>query len=137
MKNLLLVVCLLFISCNPLKYLEKDIKKYGYIPLKVPLQKSGLGTIIGGGPKRLKIMAPPNECFPEFYLGKKKILRFVDYTTLPSQVKNITANAKFSTELFQLVGSEDKISLNLEFNRVYSIVLIWKMLVLNTLMLQD
>ena len=60
-------------------------------PFKTPLKESGIGTIIGGSPKQLKILAPPGECFP-FEGDEDNELRFYDETTLPSEIKNITSS---------------------------------------------
>lgn len=104
MKSLIFTLFSFFIlsGCNPLHILWKEIRKSGYIEYKTPLKHSGPGTIIGGSPKKMKVLAPPKECFPDNYNGEETKLRFYDYTTLPSKTINLTANGKVGLDLLSL-----------------------------------
>ena len=52
-------------SCKPLNFLYKEIKSLGYITYTTPLKDAGPGTLLGGNPKGLKLVAPPEACFPK------------------------------------------------------------------------
>ena len=87
-----------------MKILKKEIKNYGYIPMTTPLQLSGTGTLIAGPPQAFSIVAPPEECFPSEIKGKPSNFRFVDYSTLPTKIKNITASGKAKIDLIEIAA---------------------------------
>ena len=97
---------LLLVSCNPMKALYKEIRSYGYIVYKTPLEYSGPGTIIGGSPEHMQVMAPPQECFPDKVGGQDTGLRFFDNSTLPSSKRTVSASADASVDLLEMASAE-------------------------------
>lgn len=73
------------IACDPMENLYKVIRKNGYIVFHTPLQHAGTGTLLGGTPKRLSIMAPPLTCFPDEINGEPTHLRVTDSTSLETR----------------------------------------------------
>jgi hypothetical protein len=78
------VVC---ISCGKkISNLEVALKKYGYIPYATPLESAGPGTLIGGRPSQLSLIAPSNACFPEeFANGESTHLHVSNSSELPTE----------------------------------------------------
>lgn len=72
-------------GCNPLQSLHDQIRKSGHIPFPNPLAFSETGTLVGGTPGRLQLVAPPETCFPKTIDGVPTNLRFRDDTVLPNQ----------------------------------------------------
>ena len=124
MKPQYLIILFLITGCNPLNYLYKEIKKYGYIPLKTPLAQSGTGTLIAGNPKALSMVAPPGECFPYEIDGKVTNFRFIDASTLPKKIRNITASGDASVDLveFAKLGGAP-IDVGVGYDRVETVAL--------------
>ena len=124
MKPQILIFLLLITGCNPLNYLYKEIKKYGYIPLKTPLARSGTGTLVAGNPKSLSIVAPPGECFPYEIDESPTNFRFVDTSTLPKKIRNITASGNATVDLIELGKiSGAPIDIGVGYDRVETIAL--------------
>tara|TARA_B100000925_G_scaffold289015_1_gene271055 strand:- start:428 stop:1189 length:762 start_codon:yes stop_codon:yes gene_type:complete len=124
MKPQYLIILLLIAGCNPLDYLYKEINKYGYIPLKTPLALSGPGTLVAGNPDSLSIVAPPGECFPFEIDGDSTNFRFVDTSTLPKKIRNITASGSATVDLIELGKiSGAPIDIGVDYDRVETISL--------------
>ncbi|MBI3558389.1 MAG: hypothetical protein HY074_19140 [Deltaproteobacteria bacterium] len=84
-KIVLLACCIVtFSGCNPLDALNSQIQQTGHIPFQTPLAFSETGTLVGGTPSRLQLVAPPETCFPKTIDGVPTGLRFRDDTALPS-----------------------------------------------------
>ena len=112
----------LLIACNPMKTLRKEIQNYGYIPMTTPLQKSATGTLIAGRPKSLSMIAPPQECFPKEVDGRPTNFRFIDQTTLPTKIKNISASGKAKVDLIEIARLGGiPIGVTAQFERVRTI----------------
>ena len=44
-------------------YFHEEIARYGYINYTTPLQYAGTGTMIGGSPKTMELIAHPEHVF--------------------------------------------------------------------------
>ena len=123
-SSLLILLLPIITACNPLGYLHKEIKNYGYIPLKTPLELSGTGTLVAGDPKSMSIVAPPGECFPYEIEGEKTNFRFSDNSTLPTKIRNLTGTGGAKVDLIELgkLGGAP-IAIGAEFDRVETVAL--------------
>lgn len=92
------------IGCNPIDPLYKEIKKYGYIPYTTPLQYAGTGTLVGGSPSSLSLIASPETCFPNQINGVPTNLRQIDDSTLPHTVYKVSANGNANIKLFNFLS---------------------------------
>ncbi|MBN20264.1 MAG: hypothetical protein CL678_03165 [Bdellovibrionaceae bacterium] len=98
----LLCLSLMVTGCQSLKALYKEIKRAGYIHYETPLEKSGPGTLVGGSPKRLSLVAPPGRCFPED-------LVIQDHTTLPERTQSIHVSGKAKLGLIRFLNTGNPI----------------------------
>lgn len=89
------------VSCDPVENLYKVIRKNGYIVYHTPLQYAGTGTLIGGSPKKLSLIAPPQTCFPDEINGVPTNLRFRDYTSLPERDYHTSMKIKLALEFMK------------------------------------
>jgi hypothetical protein len=96
-------------GCNPLDALNSEIINSGHIPFANPLAHSNTGTLVGGRPSRLQLVAPPETCFPSAVNGVPTQLRFRDDTVLPNQSKLVSvgfdANVKVLSGLSSANGT--------------------------------
>ncbi|MBT6325309.1 MAG: hypothetical protein HOJ35_05030 [Bdellovibrionales bacterium] len=93
------------ISCHPIRHLNKEIKRLGYITYTTPLEFAGTGTLIGGGPKQLNIVASPDSCFPDEIDDVATNLRKVDNTTIPTRQWKITTQGNINIDLINFLSS--------------------------------
>ncbi|MBF0360385.1 MAG: hypothetical protein HQK49_05200 [Oligoflexia bacterium] len=107
LSTLFLLTLVTLFGCNPLTELYKEIKQYGYIAYPTPLQYAGPGTMIGGSPKALNLIAAPETCFPDSINGVPTNLRKTDLTTLPrkSYKFSVGGNLKFKLLNFLNTGN--------------------------------
>jgi hypothetical protein len=116
---------LLMTSCNETKFLYKEIQRYGYIPYQVPLESAGPGTIVGGAPKSLSLVAEARTCFPDSVGESETGLRKIDRTTLPKRNYTVRARGRAVFDLINLAGMGNAVvNAGVEFNRVKGIELI-------------
>ena len=102
---LILPLALGWIGCSdPAKYLDKEIESYGYIPYPVPLKYAGTGTLVGGNPKAMSIVAHPHTCFPLSENGEETGLRLRDETTLPRKREHFVIDAKVQGKFFDAIN---------------------------------
>lgn len=81
---------LLVISCgDPLTDYYNDIKEHGYIPYTTPLKYAGTGSMVGGKPDSLSLVAHPDTCFPSNFAAEHGALRRKDHTQLPKRSKTV------------------------------------------------
>ena len=121
-KLLLFPLFIFLSSCNPMKFLKKEIKHYGYIPMTTPMEKSGTGTLVAGNPTDLSIIAPPTECFPEEINGGPTFFRFHDNSTLPTKIRNISARGKAKADLVEIAAIGGvPIGIGYQFERVETV----------------
>lgn len=83
-------------NTDPEALLRAEILNIGFIPYEMPLEFAGTGTIVGGKPYRMQLVAPPETCFPREISGAKTNLRFIDSTDLPQKSTSfhVTGNAR-------------------------------------------
>ena len=113
------------VSCKPLNFLYKEIKELGFITYTTPLRDAGPGTLLGGNPKGLKLVAPPEACFPK-EVQENKLLR-VDSTTIAQKEKMITTSGKGNVKLFNMLSMGNaSIGAGASFNKVQTVVLTMK-----------
>ena len=93
--NLMFIGLLLVVGCgSPEEILEEHLKKLGYITYTTPLQFTGTGTLIGGRPSALSIVAPPASCFPYDDEENSFQLRYEDPTVLPQVIEEFDIGGK-------------------------------------------
>ncbi len=89
---------------DPVGVLNKEIRSLGYISYTTPLEFSGPGTLIGGRPSQLQVVAPPQTCFPDQVEGQPTGLRFVDKTTLASKTYNLSVSGGAKLSLLKFLN---------------------------------
>lgn len=98
------LLILFFSSCgNNLRFLQKEILSYGYIFYPTPLEYSGPGTLVGGSPKAMQLVAAPDTCFPDQIEGVPTDLRRMDRTTLPRREITMTVSGDLKLKLFNFL----------------------------------
>ncbi len=101
---LFVVLCASITGCGkPLAGFYNELKKYGYIAYTTPLQFANTGTLVGGNPNSLSIIANPETCFPSQVNGEPTNLRFLDESTLPSTSQSITVDTSLQADLFKVL----------------------------------
>jgi hypothetical protein len=107
MRTRTLVFCgiLILSGCgNPLQTFYDQLKQYGYIAYTTPLEVAGTGTLIGGTPKAMSIIANPNTCFPD--VGPSGYaLRFRDETVLPSTKAHFFVNTDIQVSFMKALAT--------------------------------
>lgn len=103
----ILIAGLFACSDGPMDFFNRQMQEYGYIAYQTPLQFAGTGTLVGGRPDALSIIAHPQTCFPSEVGGVRTGLRQRDESTLPTTHETITVEGGASVELFKAlrVGS--------------------------------
>jgi hypothetical protein len=83
-------------SGNPEQILRAEILNVGFIPYETPLEFAGTGTLVGGKPYEMQLIAPPESCFPNQISGAATNVRVTDNTELPmkSSAFQVTGNAR-------------------------------------------
>jgi hypothetical protein len=128
MKKPFFLLSLLFLLCSSCKeqldYMNKEIIRTGHIPYSVPLQFAGPGTLIGGQPNKLNLIAAPETCFPSMIDGVPTNLKEIDSTSLPKRnyLFNITGNMKIKVFDFLKTGNS-VIRIGTNFHVVQSMTL--------------
>lgn len=98
---------LFFGSCkkNNLNFLNQEIVKAGHIPYLIPLEFAGPGTLIGGAPKSLQVVAAPDTCFPDTVNGMPTNLRKYDHSSLPKRSYHFSISSDMNFRLFDFLQS--------------------------------
>ena len=120
------IILLLFTSncSHPLKYFYKEIGKYGYINYTTPLRYSGTGTMIGGTPSTMEIIAHPQTCFPSEINGQKTNLRYIDESSLPTTHENFIIDTKLFAEFFDILSkTSPSIRAGIKINQIRNILI--------------
>lgn len=108
---------------DPLNAFYTELKRYGYIPYTTPLEVAGTGTLIGGSPKAMSIVANPRTCFPEVGTGEDAI-RFRDETVLPSTKEHFFVNTDIKFKFMKALGAgAPSIKAGLKLNNVQTMEL--------------
>jgi hypothetical protein len=119
LKNLGLITLLTVTqwSCGSSHDYHSIIKNAGYIPYKMPLLDAGTGTLIGGKPESIAIVAHPQTCFPSYFNEASTNLRKYDSSNLPMIDNKVTLKGQAIPDLEKLL------ELNNEIQNVQSIQL--------------
>jgi hypothetical protein len=112
----------LLISCgNPVKVLKKEIKKSGHILYQNPLSHAGTGTLIGGPPKQMMVVADPQTCYPDEVDYVSTGLRRSEGSVLPNKYRNFNFDIKASADFLDMIAnSGGLISAGVGFNMVHN-----------------
>jgi hypothetical protein len=105
-------------SGNPEQILRAEVLNVGFIPYETPLEFAGTGTLVGGKPYEMQLIAPPESCFPSQVAGSPTNMRVTDNTELPmkSSAFQITGNARIG--LVDALGKGNApISVGVSFNK--------------------
>ncbi|MFK7825848.1 MAG: hypothetical protein AB8G05_16970 [Oligoflexales bacterium] len=118
-----LAFIVLLSSCgDSSEYLQKLIQSYGYISYRTPLQEAGTGTLVGGAPSSLSLIAHPDTCFPPDLNGEKTELRRRDYSTLPSSRERVSIEGGTKADILkQLSLLSPSVSGNVRLNEIQSV----------------
>lgn len=111
-------------GCDQLAGFHQQIRKSGHIEFQNPLAHGETGTLVGGTPKKLALVAPPETCFPNTVNGIPTELRFRDDTALPSESRVSSVGVNANLQLLKIVsGSNGTINAGVDFNQVSSMQL--------------
>ncbi|NBX16722.1 MAG: hypothetical protein EBR09_05090 [Proteobacteria bacterium] len=105
-------------SGNPEQILRAEILNVGFIPYETPLEFAGTGTLVGGKPYEMQLIAPPESCFPNQISGAATNIRVTDNTELPmkSSAFQVTGNARVG--LVDALGKGNSpLSVGVSFNK--------------------
>ena len=110
MKVHRLFLCLSFFlaACgNPIAQLKTQLKKDGYILYQTPLAEAGTGTLLGGAPSSMSIIAGPDTCFPEQMNGTSTQIRKTDAAAIANYSKTVSfaGNAAVDLSKFMQTGN--------------------------------
>jgi hypothetical protein len=121
-KFLLFTPFLFMVSCgDPIGAFYAELEKYGYIPYATPMHVAGTGTLIGGSPKSMQIIANPNTCFPNIDIGETQV-RFRDDSVLPSSSMHFSVSTNLQFRLFKVLSAgAPSIQAGAQINEVGSI----------------
>lgn len=111
-------------GCDQLDFLFKEIHKYGHIPYPTPLEFSGPGTMVGGSPQTLNLVAAPDTCFPDAINGIPTDLRRSDRTTLPKRSYRLSVSGALKLKLLNFLQTGNPvITAGTNFSIVHTIEL--------------
>ncbi|MDB9787068.1 hypothetical protein OAB57_03095 [Bacteriovoracaceae bacterium] len=88
---------------NPSFYLDRELKKYKYIPYNTPLEVSGTGTLVAGSPDEMYLIADPETCFPQDIVEELN-MRKIDRTTLPSYSQKYEVSGDAILDLLKIMS---------------------------------
>lgn len=104
--------------------LYREIKRTGHIVYQNPLTYAGPGTMVGGTPKRLSLVAPPETCFPSEVDDVPTELRQIDETVLPTRSEVLSVGFESNIELINFMSSGNPVlGAGVNFNTVHQIAL--------------
>lgn len=127
MKSFIIFFAFYFVSCsNPAGFLNNEIKRLGYIPYTTPLKHAGTGTLVGGSPNSMSIVAHPDSCFPVVMENNQR-LRRRDDTSLPTRNEHFHVNGDIVVDVMDAIGNAaPTIGTNFRFKEVQSMELEFK-----------
>lgn len=100
---ILLSLSMLSACKDPLDAYYKQLKLYGYIPYTTPLAVAGTGTLIGGSPKSMAVIANPETCFPE--IPGEPRLRYRDDSTLPKTTVHFSVSTNVQVRFLKALSA--------------------------------
>ena len=105
LKLLTLALLAATAACSdPMSEFYTQMKRYGYIPYTTPLEVAGTGTLVGGSPKFMAIIANPGTCFPDVDSGANR-LRFRDETVLPTTTAHFFVNTNIQANFLKALAA--------------------------------
>lgn len=129
--SLSLMIFALVGCADPLAMLDSEMARYGYIRYTTPMASAGTGTLIGGSPAAMELVAHPSTCFPviEATDADHKI-RFRDDTTLPFKSVHFFVNTDLKVNVLKVMAAgapsikaglklNDAATMELEFQGVH------------------
>ena len=109
-------------NSDPEQILRGEVLNVGFIPYETPLEFAGTGTLVGGNPYEMQLIAPPESCFPNSVDGHGTQLRVLDNTELPmkSNAFQISGNARLG--LIEALGKGNSpLSVGVSFDVVQKV----------------
>jgi hypothetical protein len=100
-----LISAVLVSGCNQMSYVYKQIKQAGFIPFGIPLEQAGTGTILGGDPKTLQIIASPETCFRDETLPGDQKIRKSDPSSLGNYSHKVNVSGKATVDVQKFLNS--------------------------------
>jgi hypothetical protein len=96
-------------GASALGVLKREIRKDGYILYRTPLSSAGTGTLVGGSPNAMSIVADPQTCFPDVMDGTPIALRKVEDTNLGAVHRTTTFEGKAVVDLLKFMNTANSI----------------------------
>jgi hypothetical protein len=101
-KSILFICSIaLLVSCNPIKEMKDSIVETGHIRFPNPMEDAKTGTLVGGSPDELLMVAPHDACFPDDVPG----LRKQDNTNVASKYQSYSFSGGAKAGLLDLLGT--------------------------------
>jgi hypothetical protein len=114
-----------FSSCSQsYDFFQKELLRYGYLPYVTPLKESGPGTLIGGSPQQMLLVAGSESCFPKFVGDEPTNLYLKDETTLTQKDYHFSVSGKNKFNILKVLNvGTPSIRAGVDFNKVGSMEL--------------
>lgn len=111
----LMLVILSLVACgDPRAYYDAAIKSQNFIPYKLPMESTRVGTVVRGNANEMYPVARPEKCFPDF--AGADSLRWTQSTVLPDQYRKIEFGFDVSANPILNAGSS---TMNLKASAKY------------------
>lgn len=107
-------------GCSPKNEYDRFILSEGYIPFQQPLADIGVGALLSGSPSQLRLISPPQTCFPNIYKDVPTEIRQVTAADLPEIAKKISIEAGVDADFIASNGTP-LFKLNTNFHSVKSL----------------
>jgi hypothetical protein len=105
-------------SADPEQILRDEVLNVGFIPYETPLEFAGTGTLVGGSPYEMQLIAPPQACFPDSISGISTDMRVVDNTELPMKSNAFQLSGDARIGLVDALGKGNSpLSIGLSFDQ--------------------
>lgn len=91
-------------NADPEQLLRAEVLNVGFIPYETPLEFAGTGTLVGGSPYEMQLIAPPEACFPNSISDSPTQLRVVDNTELPMKSNSFQVSGDARIGLVDALG---------------------------------
>ena len=105
-------------NTDPEQLLRAEVLNVGFIPYETPLEHAGTGTLVGGSPYEMQLIAPPESCFPNTIGGSPTQLRVLDNTELPMKSNSFQISGSARVGLMDALGKGNSpLSVGVSFDR--------------------
>jgi len=109
-------------NSDPEQLLRAEVLNVGFIPYETPLEFAGTGTLVGGNPYEMQLIAPPEACFPNAIEGSPTQLRVVDNTELPMKSNSFQLSGSARVGLVDALGKGNSpISAGVSFDQAQKV----------------